>query len=153
MQYCTSIFWQTLELGRPYSHSHQYHTNKLRIMGEHITQTLPLTMWKYLSVRICFKSSLGKWTYQWAWMLSSLNIINWCIYWTTGFSFLFWDQWDHTAWETVHTALVFLKQKKKSEPWNYYLAVLVSIYKRKKKKHMSLHDQQSVQQGTPISWC
>ena len=103
-------------------------------MGEHITQTLPLKMWKYSSVRVCFKSYLGKWIDQWPWMLSSLNIINWCIYWTTSFSFLFWEQWDHRAWGTVHTVLIFLKQKK-SEPWNYYLAVLVSIYKRKKKKN------------------
>lgn len=152
MQYCTSIFQQTPELGRSYSHSHQYHINKLRIMGEHITQTLPLIMWKYSSVRVWFKSSLGKQIYQWAWMLSSLNIINWCVHWTTGFSFLLWDQWDHTAWGTIYTALIFLEQKK-IEPWNYYLAVLVSIYKRKKKKHTSLHDQWSCQQRIPISWC
>lgn len=68
MQYCTSIFWQTPELCRSYCRSHQYHLNKLGIMGEHITQGLPLTTWKYSSVTVWFKSSLENWVYQWAWI-------------------------------------------------------------------------------------
>lgn len=34
----------TPELDTSYRHSHQYHVNKLKIMGIHNTQTLPLKM-------------------------------------------------------------------------------------------------------------
>lgn len=110
--------------------------NKLRIMGDHITQTLPLKMWKYSSA----SESVLKVIHEnecmnesgcqppWLELIGALTELLALAFWSENNGII-----QHGELYIQH----WLKQKK-NEPWNYYPAVLVSGYKREKKwKHLT----------------